>query len=58
MSYGVAGGPSLWTWSSLRREGDLPCEWLGDNPLRPNSAEFGNHHMCMPPRGPMSLKWV
>jgi len=32
MSWGVARGPSLWTWSSLRREGDLPCEWLGDNP--------------------------
>ena len=24
MSWGVAEGPSLWTWSSLRREGDLP----------------------------------
>jgi len=40
---------------SLRREGDLPCEWLGDNPLRPNSAEFGNHHRCTPPRNPISL---
>jgi len=27
MSWGVAGGHSLWTLSSLRREGDLPCEW-------------------------------
>jgi len=24
------------------REGDLSWEWLGDNPLCPNSAEFGN----------------
>jgi len=38
-----------------RREGDLPWEWLGDNPLSPNSAEFGNLHRCKPPRDPMSL---
>jgi len=28
MSRGVVGGLSHWTWSSLGREGDLPCEWL------------------------------
>jgi len=55
MSWGVAGGPSLWTWSNLRREGDLPWEWLGDNPLCPNSVEFRNLHRCKPPRAPMSL---
>ncbi|QCD97471.1 hypothetical protein DEO72_LG6g2181 [Vigna unguiculata] len=44
MSGGVAGGPSLWTRFSHRREGDLPWKWLGDNPLCPNSAEFGNCH--------------
>jgi len=44
MSGGVAGGPSLWTRFSHRREEDLPWEWLGDNPLCPNSAEFGNRH--------------
>jgi len=37
------------------REGDLPWEWLGDNPLSPNSAEFGNHHKCKLPRDPKLL---
>jgi len=55
MSGGVAGGPSLWTRFSHRCEGDLPWEWLGDNPLRPNSVEFGNRHRCTPPRDPISL---
>ena len=55
MSWGVAGGPSLWSWSSLRREADLPWEWLGDNPLCPNSVEFRNLHRSKPPRAPMSL---
>ena len=58
MSWGVAGGPSLWTWSSLICERDLPWEWSGDNPLRPNSAEFGDHHRCMPPRDPTSLTHI
>jgi len=40
------GCPSHYTWSSLVHKGNLPCEWLGDNPLRPNSIEFGNHRMC------------
>jgi len=40
---------------SLRRERDLPWEWLGDNPLSPNSVEFGDRHWCTPPRAPMSL---
>jgi len=34
MSWGVAGGPSLWTWSSPRREGDLSWERSGDNYCR------------------------
>jgi len=55
MSGGVAGGPSLWTRFSHKRKGDLPWEWLGDNPLCPNSAEFGNRHGCTPPRDLMSL---
>ena len=55
MSWGVAGGPSLWTWSSPRREGDLPWERSGDNPLCPDSAEFGNRCRCKPPRAPMLL---
>ena len=38
MSWGVAGGPSLWTWSSPRREGDLPWERSGDNSLCPDSV--------------------
>jgi len=25
---------------SHRREGNLPWEWLGDNPLNPNNLEF------------------
>jgi len=37
MSWGLAGGPSLWTRSSPRREGDLPWEWSGDNYLCPYS---------------------
>jgi len=41
MSWGVAGGPSLWTWSSLRREGDLPCERSGDNSLCPTLQSLG-----------------
>jgi len=51
MSWGVVGGPSLWTWS----EGDLPWERSGDNPLCPDSAEFGNRYRCKPLRVPMSL---
>jgi len=41
MSGGVAGGPSLWTRFSHRRKGDLPWEWLGDNPLCPNLQSLG-----------------
>jgi len=33
MSLRDAEGLSHWTWSSLRRERDLPCEWLGDYPM-------------------------
>jgi len=40
---------------SHRREGDLPWEWLGDNSLSLNSAEFGNLHRCKPPRDPIGL---
>jgi len=43
MSWRVAGDPSDWTWLSPKREEDLPYGWLGDNTLRPKSAEFGNH---------------
>jgi len=38
-----------------RCKGYLPWEWLGDNPLCPNFAEFGNRHRCKPPRAPMPL---
>jgi len=38
-----------------RREEDLLWEWLGDNSLCPNSAEFGNRHRYKPSRAPMSL---
>jgi len=55
MSWGVAGGPSLWTWSSPRREGDLPWERSGDKPLCPDSAESRNRCRCEPPRAPMPL---
>jgi len=55
MSWGVAGGPSLWIWLSLRHEGDLPCGWLGDNCLCPNSAKFGKLHRCKPPRAQCRL---
>ena len=37
-----------------RREGDLPYVWLDDNPLRPSSAKFRNHHRYTPLRSPMS----
>jgi len=40
---------------SHRCERDLPWEWLGDNPLSLNSAEFGNLHRCKLPRDPMCL---
>jgi len=40
---------------SHRREGDLPWEWLGNNPLSLNSAEFRNLHMCKIPRDPICL---
>jgi len=40
---------------SHRHEGDLPWEWLGDNPLSLNSVEFGNLHRCKLPRDPMCL---
>jgi len=52
MSWGVAVGPSLWTWSSPRREGDLPWERSGEDSLCPDSAEFGNCCRCKPPRAP------
>ena len=55
MSWGVAGGLSLWTWSSPRREGDLPWERSGEDSLCPDSAESRNHCRCKPPRAPMSL---
>jgi len=50
MSWGVTGGPSLWTWSSPRRKGDLPLERLGDNSLCLDSIESGNRYRCKPPR--------
>jgi len=40
---------------SHRREWDLFWEWLGDNPLSLNSAEFRNLHRCKLPRDPMCL---
>jgi len=40
---------------SHRRKGDLPWEWLGDNPLSLNSAEFRNLHRCKLPRAPICL---
>jgi len=40
---------------SHRREGDLPWEWLGDNPLSLNSAEFRNLHRCKLSRAPICL---
>jgi len=40
---------------SHRREEDLPWEWLDDNPLSLNSAEFRNLHKCKLPRDPMCL---
>jgi len=40
---------------SHRREGDLPWEWLGDNPLSLNSVEFRNLHRCKLPRDPICL---
>jgi len=46
MSWRDEGGPSHWT---SKHEGDLPCEWLSDNPLRSKSVEFLNHHKCTPP---------
>jgi len=55
MPWGVAGGPSHWTWSSPRREGDLPWERSGEYSMCPDSAESGNRYRCKPPRAPMSL---
>jgi len=42
---------SHWTWSGPTHEVDLPCWWLGDNPLRPNSVEFGNHSQVHASKG-------
>jgi len=50
MLWGVAGGPRHWTWSSPRREGDLPWERSGEYSMRPDFAEFGNRCRCKPPR--------
>jgi len=55
MSGGVAGGPSLWTWSIIDAKGTYPGSGWVITPCAQNSAKFGNHHRCKPPRAPMSL---
>jgi len=55
MSGGVAGGPSLWTRSVIDTKGTYPGSGWMITPCAQNSAEFGNCHMCKPPRAPMSL---
>jgi len=47
----VARGLSHWTWSGPRHKEDLPCWWLDDKPLRPNSTEFRNHPLVKAARG-------
>jgi len=55
MSGGVAGGPSLWTWSVIDTKGTYPGSGWVITPYAQNSAEFRNCYRCKPPRAPMSL---
>ena len=55
MSRGVAGGPSLWTRSVIDANETYPGSGWVITLCAQNSAKFGNHHRCKPPRAPMSL---